>query len=105
MLRAVFVRRTGTCDNGTICGSDQSISDGVLDIKITKLSARNIGNTTEITFTILSIDETSQVVFNFYMPNGQVEKREVILEKARPGEVWKVRFNNIKKTYKKKKLY
>lgn len=105
MLRARFVRRTGTCDNGTVCGDDQVINDGVLDIKIANISAKNIKNTTEITFTILSIDSDPKVVFNFYMPNGEIQKREVSLPEARTGQIWKVTFDNIKKTYSTQKLY
>jgi hypothetical protein len=104
MLRARFVRRTGTCDNGTVCGDDQVINDNVLDIKIANISARNIKNTTEITFAVLSIDNEPIVVFNFYMPNGEIQKREVSLPEARPGQTWKVTFDNIKKTYSAQKL-
>jgi hypothetical protein len=104
MLRARFVRRTGTCDNGTVCGDDQVINDGVLDIKISNITARNIKNTTEITFTVLSIDDEPTIVFNFYMPNGEIQKREVSLPEARPGQTWKVTFDNIKKTYSAQKL-
>lgn len=105
MLRARFIRRTGTCDNGVACESDQIIDNNVLDIKVTNLSARNIKNTTEITFTVLSIDEIARVVFNFYMPNGEIQKREVSIPQAKPGETWKVTFDNIKKTYSAQKLY
>ena len=104
MLRARFVRRTGTCDNGTACADDQIINDNVLDIKIANITARNIKNTTEITFTVLSIDEEPKIVFNFYMPNGEIQKREVSLPEARPGQTWKVTFDNIKKTYSAQKL-
>jgi hypothetical protein len=104
MLRVRFVRRTGTCDNGTVCGDDQVINDGVLDIKISNITARNIKNTTEITFTVLSIDDEPTIVFNFYMPNGEIQKREVSLPEARPGQTWKVTFDNIKKTYSAQKL-
>jgi hypothetical protein len=105
MLRVRFVRRTGTCDNGTVCGDDQIINDGTLDIKISNISAKNIKNTTEITFTVLSIDDEPKIVFNFYMPNGEIQKREVSLPEARPGQTWKVTFDNIKKTYSTQKLY
>lgn len=105
MLRARFIRRTGTCDNGTICGDDQTLVNGVLDIKITNISARNIKNTTEVMFKILSVDETHRIVFNFYMPNGEVQKREVKLPYAKDGETWKVIFDNNKKTYSTQKLY
>ena len=104
MLRARFVRRTGTCDNGTVCGNDQVINDGVLDIKIANISAKNIKNTTEIIFTVLSVDTDPKIVFNFYMPNGEIQKREVSLPEARPGQTWKVTFDNIKKTYSAQKL-
>lgn len=104
MLRARFVRRTGTCDNGTVCGDDQVVNDGVLDIKVANLSARNIKNTTEITFTILSVDNDPKIVFNFHMPNGEIEKREVVIPDARSGQTWKVIFDNNKKTYSAKKL-
>jgi hypothetical protein len=104
MLRARFTRRTGTCDNGAICGPDQTINDNVLDIKIANISARNIKNTTEIIFTVLSIDNEPIVVFNFHMPNGEIQKREVSLPEARPGQTWKVIFDNIKKTYSAQKL-
>jgi hypothetical protein len=104
MLRARFTRRTGTCDNGTVCGTDQTINDNVLDIKIVNISARNIKNTTEIIFTVLSIDNEPIVVFNFHMPNGEIQKREVSLPEARPGQTWKVIFDNIKKTYSAQKL-
>lgn len=104
MLRARFTRRTGTCDNGAICGTDQTINDCVLDIKIANISARNIKSTTEIIFTVLSIDNEPIVVFNFHMPNGEIQKREVSLPEARPGQTWKVIFDNIKKTYSAQKL-
>jgi hypothetical protein len=105
MLRVRFIRRTGTCDNGVTCGDDQIINDNVLDIKIANITARNIKNTTEITFTVLSIDDEPKIVFNFYMPNGEIQKREVSLPEARPGQTWKVTFDNIKKTYSTQKLY
>ena len=105
MLRARFIRRTGTCDNGTSCADDQIINDNVLDIKIANLSARNIKNTTEITFTVLSVDDDPKIIFNFYMPNGEIEKREVVIPEARSGQTWKVTFDNTKKTYSTKKLY
>lgn len=104
MLRARFIRRTGTCDNGTVCADDQVINDNVLDIKIANITAKNVKNNTEITFTILSIDDEPKIVFNFYMPNGEVQKREVSLPDARPGQTWKVTFDNIKKTYSAQKL-
>jgi hypothetical protein len=103
-LRARFIRRTGTCDNGIVCGDDQIINDNVLDIKIANLSARNVRNNTEITFRVLSVDETQRIIFNFYMPNGELQKREVKLPYARDGETWKVTFDNIKKTYTTQKL-
>lgn len=104
MLRVRFVRRTGTCDNGTACGNDQVINDGVLDIKIANISAKNIKNTTEIIFTVLSVDNDPTIIFNFYMPNGEIQKREVSLPEARPGQTWKVTFDNINKTYSAQKL-
>jgi len=104
MLRVRFVRRTGTCDNGTVCSDDQVINDGVLDIKITNISAKNIKNNTEITFTVLSVDNDPTIVFNFYMPTGEIEKREVVIPEAKSGQTWKVTFDNIKKTYSTNKL-
>lgn len=105
MLRVRFIRRTGSCDNGTVCADDQVINDNVLPIKLTNVYAKNVKNTTEITFTILTMDEGEDgFVFNFYMPNGEIQKREVSLPKARSGETWKVTFDNIKKTYSAQKL-
>lgn len=104
LLSAKFIRRTGTCDNGAVCGAEQNLSGGVLDIKITNLYARNIKNTTEITFKVLSIDETARVSLNFYMPSGKIEKREVVLPQARPGDIWKVTFDNITKKYSTQKI-
>jgi len=105
MLRVRFIRRTGTCDNGTVCGDDQVINDNVLPIKLINVYAKNVKNTTEIIFTILTMDEgDDHFVFNFYMPNGEIEKREVSLPTARSGETWKVTFDNIKKSYSAQKL-
>jgi hypothetical protein len=39
------------------------------------------------------------------MPNGEIQKREVSIPQAKPGETWKVTFDNIKKTYSTQKLY
>ena len=103
-LRAKFVRGTGTCGNGTSCGGDQDLVHNVLDIKITDLVARNIRNTTEVTFTILSIESTSSVYLNFYMPDGSVKKRRITLPGAKSGQRWTVIYNNITDTYKPFKL-
>jgi hypothetical protein len=104
MLRTRFVRSTGTCDNGTICGNDQTIIDDVLDIKIINLNAKNIGNTTEVTFDVVSIDETHRITFNFYMPDGTIKKKLVLLPEAKNNEKWKITFDNINGNYKTKKI-
>lgn len=103
-LRAKFVRRTGTCDNGTSCADDQDLIHNILDVKLTDLSARNIGNTTEIIFTVLSIESTSSVYLNFYMPDGSVKKRKIVLPGAKSGQRWKVVYNNLNNEYKSFKL-
>jgi hypothetical protein len=104
MLRTKFVRRTGTCDNGATCAEDQTIICNVLDIKIKNLYAKNIGNTTEATFDILSIDETHRITFNFYMPDGKIKRKSVLLPEAKNNEKWKVVFDNTNGNYNAKKI-
>ena len=99
-LRARFVRSTGTCNNGTNCDTDQDLINNILDVKLTGLSARNVGNTTEITFTILSIENTSSIYFNFYMPDGSIKKRRIVLPNAKSGQRWTVIYNNLTDEYK-----
>ena len=103
-LTAKFVRRTGTCDNGTSCDGDQVVINNTLDLKIANIYARNIGNITEITFKILSVDQNSRIIFNFYMPDGKIKKREIKLPNARNGQIWRILYNNITDTYTTNKL-
>lgn len=103
-LTATLHRFTGTCGNGTLCDSTLYLANNILPIKISSLHARNIKNTTEITFKIESIDDR-KITFNFTLKNGQVKKYDVILpEYARDGETWVVTIDNINGTYKTKKL-
>jgi hypothetical protein len=103
-LRAKFTRFTGTCENGTVCAGELTLYNNILDIKIVNLSARNRGNITEITFKVVSVDETARIFFNFYMPDGTRKKHEIKLPNARPEETWQVNFNNLTETYTAKKL-
>ena len=103
-LVAKFSRRTGTCDNGTACQADDILIGNVLDLKITDLFARNVGNFTEITFKILSISPEDKIVFNFQLPDGEIKNHEIKLNDAAAGQTWKILYDNITNNYSALKI-
>jgi hypothetical protein len=103
-LSATFYRYTGRCGGGTMCDSPQNLIDNVLPIKVSSLYAKNIGNTTEVTFKVESIDDR-KITFNFTMKNGSIKKYYITLpDYAKDGDTWKVIINNINGTYITQKL-
>lgn len=103
-LTAKFYRYTGRCGGGTMCDGAQSLVNNVLPIKVSFLFAKNVKNTTEVTFKAESIDDR-KITFNFTLKNGTVKKYFVTLpETARDGDTWKVIINNINGTYITQKL-
>jgi hypothetical protein len=57
MLRSYFTRWTGTCGNGTMCDSSQSLIFNVLPIKVEYITAINVDNSTLITFKVGAVEE------------------------------------------------
>lgn len=103
-LSATFYRYTGRCGGGMVCDSAQNLVNNVLPIKVSFLYAKNVGNTTEVTFKVESIDDRT-ITFNFTLKSGTVKKYFVTLpETAKDGDTWKVIINNINGTYTTKKL-
>jgi len=96
-----FRRFTGTCGNGTECDIAQSLYNNVLPIRIHSVSAKNIGNTTEVRFTIESIDgQDNFVTISATLKNGTKRKYKIKMpDDAKPGQAWKVIINNLTQNY------
>lgn len=105
MLRCKFIRRTGTCDNGTICDSDQNLINNVLPIKFDYITAKNSGNSTLITFKVGAVEGENTITVKYQMVDGSMKKYLIKLPtEVRPGDVWMITINNLTNTYTSKKL-
>jgi hypothetical protein len=106
MLRSYFTRWTGTCGNGTICDSSQSLIFNVLPIKVEYITARNVDNSTLITFKVGAVEDgKNEITVMYQMRNGSTKKRVIELpDEMNPGDIWMVTINNITNTYTTKKL-
>ncbi len=105
MLRCKFIRRTGTCNNGTTCDPYQELIGNVLPIKFDYITARNSGNNTLITFKVGAVEGENQITVKYQMKNGSTKKHVISLpSEIRAGEVWMITINNITNTYTSKKL-
>jgi hypothetical protein len=78
-IRVILDRNTGTCNNGTSCGSTVTITNGVLPLKISNLSARNVDMYTHITFKVLSLDKENRLKVNYVMEDGTKKYFDIIL--------------------------
>lgn len=99
-LVGIFGRFTGTCGNGTECDGAQTLINNVLPIKITGVTARNIGNTTEVRFTIESVDGDNVLTLNAVLRNGTKRQYKIQMpDTVRAGQQWKIVIDNITQKY------
>ena len=100
-FKGTFRRFTGTCGNGTECGATQSLINNVLPIKATNVSAKNIGNNTEVKFTIETVEYDDNILrLSMTLKNGT--KREYNIKMpvgVSAGQNWKIIINNLTNTY------
>ena len=98
-------RFTGTCCNGTECCPVNVVFHTVLPITLSKISARNIGNTTELQFTIEGVDGDNLITLNMVLKNGTKRLIKVQMpDSVGAGQIWKVVINNLTQTYTLVKL-
>jgi hypothetical protein len=94
-IRVILDRNTGTCNNGTSCGSTVTITNGVLPLKISELSARNVGVYTNITFKVLSLDKVNSLKVNYVMEDGTKKYFDITLPNTiREGQYMTISINN-----------
>jgi hypothetical protein len=95
-----FRRFTGTCGNGTECSSAQSLINNVLPIKIMNVSAKNVGNTTEVKFRIESVDGDNLLTLNMFLKNGTKKVYKIQMpDNVIVGQNWKIVIDNITEKY------
>ena len=100
-FKGTFRRFTGTCGNGSECGGTQSLINNVLPIKATNISARNIGNNTEVRFTIETVEYDDNIVrLSMVLKNGSKREYNIKMpDGVMPGQNWKIIINNLTNTY------
>lgn len=108
-LSAVFVRWSGPCGGGSICGPNQFITPGgVLNIKFEKITARRVNSyTTEIKFKVGSVSSSDSKIatFNLRMKSGQIKNYSVQMpHNLRDGESWMIILNHKTGSYTTLKL-
>jgi hypothetical protein len=101
-----FKRFTGTCGNGTECDGEQTLVNNILPIRVTEVSAKNIGNSTEVMFRVQTIDGYDNIVtLNMLLKNGSNRQFKIKMpDDVRPGQIWKITINNLTGEYKTNKL-
>ena len=97
---ATFRRFTGTCGHGTECDAVQSLINNILPIHITAVSARNVGNNTEVKFTIESVDGDNLLTLNVFLKNGTKRVYKIQMpDSVRAGQQWKIVIDNKTQKY------
>lgn len=106
-LSATFCRWTGSCGSGVQCADNQVINPGgVLDIKFDNITAKYVDNTTtEVTFRILSTQNSKTMYLKLRMNSGVIKKCKIDFpEYVKSGQYWKVLLNHKTGEYKSIKL-
>ena len=99
-LIGIFKRYTGTCSNGTECSSEQILINNVLPIKITGVSAKNIGSNTEVKFMIESVEGENVVTLNMLLANGTKKTYKIQMPVGvSTGQQWKIVIDNKTQKY------
>jgi hypothetical protein len=99
-LIGIFKRYTGTCGNGTECSSEQILINNVLPIKITGVSAKNIGSNTEVKFMIESVEGENVVTLNMLLANGTKKTYKIQMPVGvSTGQQWKIVIDNKTQKY------
>ena len=99
-LIGTFRRFTGTCGNGTECSGAQTLINNVLPIKITAVSAKNVGNTTEVKFNVESVDGDNIIKLNMLLANGTKKTYKIQMpDDVQSGQQWKIIIDNKTQKY------
>ena len=99
-LVGIFRRFTGTCGNGTECEVSQTLINNVLPIKITGVTAKNIGNNTEVRFRIESVDGDNVLTLNVVLRNGTKRQYKIQMpDTIKSGQQWKIVIDNVTQKY------
>ena len=105
-LVVTFKRYDGLCGSGIPCGDDTTvITTNPLNIKFQQITARNIGNTTQVIFKIGEVNNIDNLDFNFTLPSGLVRRHKIYFPSVlKPNQTWQVDIDNLTGLYTIKKL-
>lgn len=105
-LVATFKRYNGLCGSGIPCGDDTTIiTSNPLSIKFEQITARNVGNITQVIFKLGEVDNVNYLHFNFTLPSGLTRRHKIYFpSKLKPNDTWQVEIDNLTGLYTTKKL-
>lgn len=105
-LIATFMRFNGLCGSGVSCGDDTTIiTSNPLNIKFQQITARNLGNTTQVIFKVGEVSDVDYLDFNFTLPSNLKRRHRINFpSKLKSNQTWQVDIDNVTGFYTIKKL-